>query len=134
MKFIFAYVLAAGLLFAGCSTGTDETPPVAFDSINLIGPTDDQGLLGATDFIFNPEKGTMEISLYIQTQSEVEFRISEFESKRVIYRLQRIYDAGSALIRWNGRMENGLYAPPGLYIREVRMGEWRRVDIFRIVW
>lgn len=134
MKFIFAYVLAAGLLFVGCSKGTDETPPAAFDNINLIGPTGDPDWSTAADFIFYPEKGDMEINLSIEMYSEVEFRISEFESKRVIYQRQGVCDPGALKIRWDGRMENGLYAPPGLYIRDVWIARRHRSNLFRIVW
>jgi hypothetical protein len=134
MKIIFAYVLAAGLLLVGCSGGTDETPPAAFDNINLIGPTNDPDLSTAADFIFDPERGDMEMSLDVGTTSEVGFRISEFESKRVIYDLRGVFYPGAFRLSWDGRMENGLYAPPGLYIRDIWVGKQHWSNLFRIVW
>lgn len=129
MKFSICCLLIVGMLFAGCSDGTGEMPLASFDNIGLVGPADNSEWSIPVDFVFYPMKGNMEVSLYVASYSEFEFRISDYASGQAIFDLSDIANAGVIQLTWDGRTETGSYAPPGICIRELWLGRqyWKRV-------
>ena len=67
----------------------------------------------------NPFNPTTNIEYKISTPSQVNLSIYNITGQKITTLLDEYQEAGHYLQRWNGRMDNGLPAPSGVYFYKI---------------
>ena len=73
----------------------------------------------------NPFNPVTIIPFEIATTDKVQFFIYNILGEQVASLLNKKLDAGSHTVTWNGKSDRGIIMPAGLYIYEIRSGEFR---------
>jgi glucose/arabinose dehydrogenase len=103
-------------------TGTTAVPVTVPTRLELSAPAP------------NPSRGLVAFRLDLPAASDVEFRIVDLQGRAIHDQLVRGKPPGRWTLSWDGRLEGGHPAPPGLYLARVRVqGRTfvRRVAIIR---
>jgi hypothetical protein len=83
----------------------------------------------------NPFNPTTNIEYKISTPSQVNLSIYNITGQKITTLLDEYQEAGHYLQRWNGRMDNGLPAPSGVYLYKIvtRNGEQSFVQTKKMI-
>ncbi|MEO5617015.1 MAG: PQQ-dependent sugar dehydrogenase [Candidatus Eisenbacteria bacterium] len=68
----------------------------------------------------NPTRGAMSMTLDLPEAGEVGFEVLDLQGRVVRAQPSRILTAGRWTLAWDGRLDGGAAAPPGLYLVRVR--------------
>jgi glucose/arabinose dehydrogenase len=69
----------------------------------------------------SPVRGTASLALALPRAAEVEFSVHDLQGRRIWGQALREYPPGEPVLTWEGRLDAGGEAPPGIYLARVKV-------------